>query len=368
MPSRQPLVTLAATLCFFMLGKSAEAQLVRVGPLGGVSIRAPFVSVDTLPFGGGTRVRAPLTSVNTGLYGFGGYGFRSPAIYPRIGYDVYRYRSYRYAPPIIAPVPVPVPVQPVVPVPVYPEYGYGYPDRVYVDPFEAARIDRVESLADLHRDLMRYRSARPPLDAPDAYSLDSVSETSLRLRQAAARMERSLSMRRDDADVWLDYLQPEMIVDALDGLDAVDHLDRFDLVWRNYEGVAGNSDLADIWSAPGFRQTHQGLSQYLRLHGRMLEDGGIVTSSMPSEPTRPEPTPFGDLAPYDGSRSSNAPSPPPLLAEPRPETADATRLNRFDSPLEPPNQRPGASPSTENDSEELLPPMPRPDAAERSSL
>ena len=66
----------AATL-FFVGAATADAQILRIGPHGGVSVRVPFVSVDVSPWGG-TRVRAPFTSVDTADRYYmapGGYGY-----------------------------------------------------------------------------------------------------------------------------------------------------------------------------------------------------------------------------------------------------------------------------------------------------
>ena len=52
-------------VCGVLIGpKRADAQLVRFGPRGGVSVWAPFVHVEVAP-GGSTYVRAPFTSVVT---------------------------------------------------------------------------------------------------------------------------------------------------------------------------------------------------------------------------------------------------------------------------------------------------------------
>lgn len=50
------------------LVSTAKAQVVVVGPAGGVRVRAPFVSVDVLPFHRGTRLRVPYAAINTGFY------------------------------------------------------------------------------------------------------------------------------------------------------------------------------------------------------------------------------------------------------------------------------------------------------------
>ncbi len=55
---------LGLACCWLMGSGAAEAQIVRYGPGGGVSVRAPFVHVEVGP-GGSTQVRAPFTSVNT---------------------------------------------------------------------------------------------------------------------------------------------------------------------------------------------------------------------------------------------------------------------------------------------------------------
>ncbi len=55
---------LGLACCWLMGSGAAEAQIVRYGPGGGVSVRAPFVHVEVGP-GGSTYVRAPFTSVNT---------------------------------------------------------------------------------------------------------------------------------------------------------------------------------------------------------------------------------------------------------------------------------------------------------------
>ena len=61
--------TILSLVCWMVItAEQAEAQFVRVGPGGGVSVRAPFVHVEVGP-GGGTYVRAPFTSVVTPGYG-----------------------------------------------------------------------------------------------------------------------------------------------------------------------------------------------------------------------------------------------------------------------------------------------------------
>ena len=257
-PPAMPRLVLGPLAALLVLTPAVvDAQLVRVGPLGGVSVRVPFVSVDTLPFGGGTRVRAPFVGVNTGLYGLGyrgtyGLGYRS------IGGLGYRPPGYSYGV-----------YGPRYPLPSWYGTGYGYrglaaprPSLVYPDPYALDAADHYRANADAI-----YRAARPDYDALRTPPISADAADTLRLRQSAARLERSLSRRPDDADVWLDYLRPRVIVDAIDGLNEDDSDFRLAALAANYEGVAGNPDLSDIWSADGFRRTHQGLIAYLQRRG-----------------------------------------------------------------------------------------------------
>lgn len=229
----------------------AEAQRIRVGPLGGVNVRLPYTSVNVLPFGLGTQVRAPFTSVNTRAFALG-YGSR--AIYrPPVYYD------YRYYPaPRVAPVyhTVPVYPAPIYPAPIYPAPIYH--SRVYVPayryPYYNAPIDSRSN----------YQTARPIVTHSsvvhasfDTVPTDQVPE---RLRSAALALKESISQRKDDGDIWLDYLSPEKIVDTVDENQPPNRLRE---VLSNFEGVLGNTSLVSIQSARGFRETHQLLRQFV---------------------------------------------------------------------------------------------------------
>jgi len=200
---------------------AAEAQIVRVGPLGGVRVRAPFVAVDVLPYGGGTRVRAPFTAVDTGLYQFDA----------GMPYYVPHAHALHYAVPVY-------PVAPIYPVPVYPALVHPelvYPEIVYPEPAYVAPPE--------------HQMARPVNG--------SLPE---RLRAAAMRLSRSLSLRRDDGDVWQNYLAPQSIVDVIDqGMDPQSLRE----LLRNYDGVVANPALTSIRHASGFNETRQLLRQYV---------------------------------------------------------------------------------------------------------
>lgn len=203
-------------LSLIACGDIASAQIVRIGGFGGVRVRAPFVSVDVLPYGGGARVRAPFTSVNTGAYGYGPvyYGHRHPYHPPVTIYDPRPPVAVLPVLPVPAVVPVPAVGYPVAPAPVYAQP---------VSPVVAATLSE-------------------------------------QLRASAARLAQSLSYRRSDANVWLDYLGPQLIVDAIDRGD--DPASLRGLV-RNYDGVVGNGSLGSIRSASGFSETRALLKQYV---------------------------------------------------------------------------------------------------------
>ena len=213
------------------LFKNADAQMVFVGPAGGVRVRAPFVSVDVLPFHRGTRVRVPYATINAGFY-----------------------RSYRPLPPVAGffPLPVPyrfavaaVPAYPVIAVPAYPAVvypeipSYEYPRVIYPD-VEVARQPIDDDVIS---------SSRPRLELP-------LPE---RLRTAAETLARTLSLR-EDGDVWLNYLGPQRIIENVDyGRPAAELQDLI----INYDGVVSNGTLGSIQYARGFAASRDLLRQYL---------------------------------------------------------------------------------------------------------
>ncbi|MDE0865880.1 MAG: hypothetical protein OSA98_19000, partial [Rubripirellula sp.] len=209
-----------------LMTQVANAQFVRLGPAGGVRVRAPFVAVDVLPFGGGTRLRAPFTAVDTGFY-----------------------RSYRFAPaplvigaiPVLVPYPYATIAVPAYPGFVYPpEYLSYYPEVVYPETGIPPRIGPGGV----------YRSARPGVIPP-------LPE---RLRDAAERLARTLSLR-EDGDVWLNYLGPQRIIENVDYSWSPETV--HDLI-INYDGVVTNGRLGSIQYARGFAETRDLLRQYLQ--------------------------------------------------------------------------------------------------------
>lgn len=276
-----------------LMTQVANAQFVRVGPAGGVRVRAPFVAVDVLPFGGGTRLRAPFTAVDTGFY-----------------------RSYRFAPaPLVIgaiPVLVPCPYATIAvlayPGFVYPpEYLSYYPEVVYPETGIPPRIGPGGV----------YRSARPGVIPP-------LPE---RLRDAAERLARTLSLR-EDGDVWLNYLGPQRIIENVDYSWSPETV--HDLI-INYDGVVTNGRLGSIQYARGFAETRDLLRQYLQ-----------TPEAIPSAPS----TASGASS---GQRSPAPPLNAPPLNAPSPN-AQPPIPNRS-VPRPPPAKPPAGAPSLENQSD-----------------
>ena len=291
-----PLFGIVAALLFHA---SADAQMVRVGAFGGVSIRVPFASVDVLPFGGGTRVRAPFTSVNTRAFAAYPYAAVPYRYYPRpyVAYPIYG-RAYAV---------------PVNPVPRYPSYG--------VTPA-----------------VPRYQVARPQVVAPSsAVSSPAVSSTgdpTDQLRRAATRLAGRLALRRDDGDVWLEYLGPQRIIETIDQGGSMASL--ADLL-VNFNAVV-NSGNRSIVNADGFRTTHALLGQLVNSadpspkdvppvsEGTDIEaepkadsfeprDTSVPTTPSPTAPAPDEPTPAAPVQPADADAEADQPGSLPEVEE-----------------------------------------------------
>jgi hypothetical protein len=269
----------------------ADAQLVRIGPFGGVSVRAPFVSVDTLPFGGGARVRAPFTSVDTRLFARPYYGYRYGNAYP------------------VAPVyPAPVYTTPAYPQPAYPQPAYpqpAYPQPAYPQP-AYPQTTNPQAASPQSGD---YQSARPSV-APE--------DLPRRLRGSAQQLKRSLSLRRNDSDVWLDYLDPDRIIATLDQGGSPTALR--DLV-RNYDGIVGNGSLGSIRAAAGFSETRRLLRQLVDSPEapRTIDRQPVQPAQADSEPVPAPggPTPATPVKPAEAG-GAKTPEALPLPPQPTP--------------------------------------------------
>jgi hypothetical protein len=277
-----------AALSIAVFAAPCQAQIVRIGGFGGVSVRAPFVGVDVFPYGP-TIVRAPFTRVySSGLP----YGPIFPYRHGVIGVPVF---------PPVASVVV-VPSVPVVRVPVL-------------------AVPSVPSVVFEEEPILPqgYQVTRPSLDG-------HVSED---LRRAAIELQFSLS-RRHDGDVWLDYLAPGRIIQSIEQGEDPNSLR--DLI-MNYDGVVANGSLRPIHNALGFNQTRELLRVYVDLPASLRQSGSQrIDRSLPAPPTVDSPAavspatadgseelpaPQGVPAPGDESKPTPPlPPPPPPLPEP----------------------------------------------------
>ena len=203
---------------------------IHSGP-GIFSIQSPFFSF---------RVDSSLPPV----YAYRDY---SPYTYP---YQRYRFPSVpttRYLTP--APtysVPVPIPSEPRY----APGIAGGIPDVTVPEP---------------------YAMSRPVVPS------HSVGSSSRTLATAARRLYAALSARRDDGDVWLQYLQPDVVAAAADsGRLSPEVL----ALSQRYEGVTMNPELRWIARLPGFEQTRMMLGQ--SASSAMTPDSSAMTPDQPS--------------------------------------------------------------------------------------
>ncbi len=272
---------LTVSLLGLVLSNSARAQYVRVGPLGGVSLRGAQGAIDVLPLGLGTRIRGPQTSIDTGVYGllawpsthnngyassYGRYasGYGRVGAYPVIATPVLPIVPVFVAPVIHVPVvhvPVyapPVFIEPIFIEPIFVEPAFTEPyfaEPVFSETYEVGRVEALPASPEVWIDHsgIAMTSFEQVIDVPYAESVDD------RLRSAVVRLRNSLALRRDDSDVWLKYLGPDAILEALDNGTMAKTISE---LLQNYEGVAGNGDLTHIWSVDGFWQTHQALRDW----------------------------------------------------------------------------------------------------------
>ncbi|KAA1261413.1 hypothetical protein LF1_39600 [Rubripirellula obstinata] len=289
-------VAIVGLIVSLLFQSGAEAQF-RHGRFGGVNINVPLGGFGYRGFG-------------PGYYGYrgGGFGFGNPGFgyssfrysgfgygglgYGGLGYGNFGYRGFGH--PGFAPH---------VGIPVYPVYNYRVPIRrvpTYRVPIYSARVHALDRFVEppgsyVYPQTSNYRSARPVVPGTDAVvpgtDFSNLVPSDLRadedsLLQSAGLLRQSLARRSNDADIWLDYLNPDLIIDTIqsggDGSDLQDLL-------RNYDGLSGNSDLSDLWIVPGFRRTHQGLRAY-------VDDAAnrVKTRKPPQLDADPVPAPVAD--------------------------------------------------------------------------
>ena len=198
---------------------------IHSGP-GSFSIRSPYFSF---------RVDSTLPPT---------YGYRSYAPY---GYYRYGATLPRYS----APLP-----------------GYVTPSPRYQSPIPVPQYDSLGS-----QSAPRYAPGAgggiPDLTGPaPAYSArPSISPTpdlgfsTRALADSARRLQAAISARPDDADVWLEYLKPDVVAAA--AISGQPTAGLRELVQR-YEGVTMNPELRSVTRLPGFDQTKRLLSAWTR--------------------------------------------------------------------------------------------------------
>ena len=283
--------------------QQAGAQFYRFGPGGSVSINSPFFSLNVptgpgyLGYRYGPTIAVPPIPP---LPAYRSYHYRYPVNPYRFGYS---YRPFGYS--------------------THP-YSYYYSPGVSSFYFESTPgylgpslgsslyLDRVD-------DPYTYRgNVITPNDGADAYSvgrppIEDLDPTQIAddLRIAAERLRQSLSLRLDDGDVWLNYLNPDGIIDALDETvsprEQNASLEALEMLIDNYDGVAGNPDLSWIASSSGFALTRQLLPLWLEQARR----GGADENESQAD------------ASQDGS-DANADSHPSDVPLPNPEPDTAT--------------------------------------------
>lgn len=270
-----------------LIPAAASAQIVRVGPFGGVRIRAPFVRVDVSRLGG-TRVRAPFTRIRTP-----GYGAYRPSI---------EYPPLPPAPPFGRPSMLP-----------------GEYDR------PAGRTGRR-----LATPLDGRFGGRGELERPNNDAGASVVDPRMvraQLRSAAMRLRRSLSRRENDADAWMEYLAPARIIEVIDRGEPASEVKH---LVGNYDGVVANPRLTLVAEARGFEDTRFWLKRFVTLGARGYANatsrdqrsGAAETSpasggenegdedgaAAATKPVVPQPTPNPQLTPTPQQDDTPAPS------------------------------------------------------------
>lgn len=326
-----------AAIFVMLLPTVADAQLLRVGPFGGVRVRAPFVSVDVSPFGG-TRVRAPFTSVDTRRRGLFRRGYRYGPVSPRYNYN-YQRRDY-YA----------VPAYPMV-----------VPQNSYRVPYSGSA-----SATSPQYDIPRYSEVFPPSSRSSSSSGarwqtgDDPTQLAGRLSDAAGRLRQSLQ-RRQEGSAWIDYLRPDAVQRIGQNLAQSRNLQSVRLsevrsLLANFDGVTANPSLAWVTQLNGFSDTRRSLHDL----AAVLEagPGGSRGAGSPRE-TSPSARAGTPQREPDRQRGEELPVPPP---DPQPS---ATTPRSGDEQPRRESQR-DSDGRIDSEIEPPPPPRPEPDSEPRS--
>ena len=279
------------------------------------SRRGVSVAIGVRPTVGATIPRRYIPSRTLYPYGsdyyYYGLGSRYYDPYRVNPYSVYSYGSrpsaYIYTPltslryqSVTAPYRDPLP-SPSTYIPPYPYPSYD----------EQAYVDSERRLAELERQ----RAAGPLAPA------ENVSRADLGLGPTLL----ASSLRRlDDAEVWLEYLQPEKVAKAVQRGDVA----TLKSLSMNYTGVSTNRSLRRISSLPGFAETRQLLAAFaessvvtlnpaqVQQAEESLTEPGNAPSILETPPAPvPEPTPAAKPKPADKEASKVEELPVPVPAE-----------------------------------------------------
>ena len=213
-----------------------------------------------------------ITSLTTGAYGAYGEGHGIDGHGddgPHFGIPVYRVPAFS--------------------VPPYPMPSYSVPPPTGMSSRRYFREDRFPRTSQYgHYSRVPLASPRflSPWDAQDSEAYQDSDQQNVpidqnQLLQSAQWLHQALSSRPDDAEVWLDYLKPALILEIVssDG----DPASMVKLL-KNYDGLSGNAQLSDIWTEPGFRRTHQGLRSWVDRHALPSGDSEIPSPEPPTQP------------------------------------------------------------------------------------
>lgn len=226
-PAWLVLTALVLTCCS---DSTADAQFLRIGPLGGVQLRLPRVSVDVGP-GGATSVRAPFTAVDTPGYRYGSPYYGSPY---RGGAAVVVGRPAFGAPAVSVATPAPA-----------------------GQPLSAAQLS-------------------------DEQLLQELATAGNALAQALAA--------RQGGDVWVEFLRPQ----ELAGLAQAGDTATLTRVLQRFDGTRANGQLAWLNNVAGFAATQDLLRQWVirqSPQGQAAAAAGQPTpAAQPTPATPPQPT------------------------------------------------------------------------------
>ncbi|QDS96208.1 hypothetical protein FF011L_50160 [Roseimaritima multifibrata] len=272
MPRFAPTLLIPALIAAaFSCQSTASAQIVQIGPAGGVGIRAPFVSVDVGRFGG-TRVRAPFTAVDTAGYPYGPRRLRRSAVVAP-GVTVVR-------PPIIS-----------------------------------VRGQTIVDIAPSPRQPPEDYRPQPQADGEETYSLTE-DQLFLELEIATSALQNALQAE-PEGEGWIQYLQPAQIADlAIAGKTA-----SLEALLRNYLGTERNRDFAWVANAPGFSATRDLIEEIIL---RQTQAGNVTvarprsappaqTAPTPVQPTREAIEKSKDMKP----ELESLPAPQPNASQPQ---------------------------------------------------